>query len=717
MEYLKKWLRILFKQLFLINFQNNQFFSVCKSSYFPILHTIKLNNLIVNLHFSNLMRNKMKISSVCVFTLVTSLIIYSSVNLYSQDKSWTTDVSVATKIGGLKGARVNMVDINNDNYPDMFVQEELGAKLSTRARNMKIYLNKQDPNSAFQGDRIFVDITAESGIWVHPDIPDSSRVIDIALMADLNNDGNIDLVTGPYYDRLENFKFPDDRCEVMLGDGKGHFTLVKNNGLHELGLLNCAGFTFLDYDLDGILDLYIATWFKDKNLNYTQGNNLGFMPDYLLKGNGDGTFTDVSKSAGISGVEFPMYGATAVDWNNDGWPDILTSAYCRSGGSLWKNNKDGTFTDVAQTVGYTSQLINGDVDGSGPRALCQWAVVPQDFDNDGDIDLLQAFVHGGLDFGEGRSTISVNQGESKGFKLKWDMARLQRKDPQSPHLGDMDAAWFDFDNDGWPDCAYGENVYVPATDRVFMFHQSPSTHMFEDMTEAIGMLSYKPCYITRPNDYDLDGDEDIMIGWGNGLALLRNNVGRSNNNVEVKLVAPKGVNHDCIGSRITVYSGGMAQIRDVLTGQGHFGAQQPLEKVFGIGQNTKIDSIVIHWPHKTLAKTVIVNPPINRFLVIGEKGIIEVIQGIDEQKELSQQTLSLVPNPASDLVHITIPSVSHSGGMISITDILGKTVLMNSLPPQTVDLSLPVSSVSEGIYLMTVQLSNGTSFNKPFIKR
>ncbi len=668
----------------------------------------------------------MRIASMFGVLILSSLILISSNELNAQDKSWVTDVSVATKIQGLKGARVNMVDINNDGYPDMFVQVELTNHISTRDRNMKIYLNQQDPNSKFKSDRIFVDVTEQSGVWVHPTIPDSSRVIDIALMADINNDGNIDLVTGPYYDRLENFKFPEDRCEVMLGDGNGHFTLVKNNGLHELGLLNCAGLTFLDYDLDGILDLYIATWFQDKNLNYTQGNDLGFMPDYLLKGNGDGTFTDVSEESGISKVSFPMYGATAMDWNSDGWPDILTSAYCRSGGSLWKNNKDGSFTDVAATAGYTSQLIHGDVDGIGERALCQWAVVPADFDNDGDIDILQALVHGGIDFGEGRTTISVNQGAAKGFRYKWDMTRLQRKDPQSAALGDMDAAWFDLDNDGWQDCAYGELVYEAQHDRLFMFHQNPATHMFPDMTEELGLLKFTTCHITRPNDYDLDGDEDMLIGWAENptsstpisrLSLLRNNVGRSNNSVEVKLVAPEGVNHDCIGARITVYSGGMAQIRDVLTGQGHFGQQQPLEKVIGIGQNTKIDSIVIHWPHKTLANTVVVNPPINRFITIGKEGIKGVIQGVDEGTETDKTLLSIIPNPASDMVQLTIPQMSHTGGMITMTDVLGETVFSNPLPPQTYDMVLPVSSVAEGMYMMLVRLNDGTTFSRTFIKR
>lgn len=660
----------------------------------------------------------MKIASLIRNGLTFLTVLVCPLFVHAQDKSWISDVTNEIGLNGVKGARVNMVDINNDNYPDFFVQEELGAKLSTRARNMKIYMNLQDPSTTNPGKRVFFDRTKESGVWVHPEIPDSSRVIDIALMADLNNDGNIDLVTGPYYDRLENFKFPDDRCEVMLGDGKGHFTLVPDNGLHELGLLNCAGMTFLDYDLDGVLDLYIATWFKDKNYNYTVNPNGGFMPDYLLHGNGDGTFTDVSKKAGITGVEFPMYGATAMDWNNDGWPDILTSAYCRSGGSLWRNNKDGTFTDVAATTGYTSQLITGDVDGAGARALCQWAVVPADFDNDGDVDLLQAFVHGGLDLGEGRSTITVNQGASKSFKLKWEMTRLKRKDPQSFHLGDMDAAWFDFDNDGWQDCAYGENVYVPATDRVFMFRQNPTAHDFDDMTEAIGMLGYKTCHITRPCDFDLDGDEDMIVGWKNGLSMIRNDVGKRNNFVEIKLDAPQGVNRNAIGARITVYAGGMTQIRDVLTGQGHFGAQQPLEKLFGLGKATSIDSIVVHWPHKTLANTVVVNPPINQFLVINGNGIGNAFAvGVEEHPTSSENGMTITPNPAQGLLRLTLPPVQHTGGTVSITNVLGGEILSRIVPPQTLELSVPLEDLPVGTYFLSVRLDNGMTFTRPFMKR
>ncbi|MBK9248038.1 MAG: ASPIC/UnbV domain-containing protein [Ignavibacteria bacterium] len=298
------------------------------------------------------------------------------------------------------------------------------------------------------------------------------------------------------------------------------------------------------------------------------------------------------------------------------------------------------------------------------------------------------------------------------------MGLLKRKDPQSFHLGDMDAAWFDFDNDGWQDCAYGENVYLPATDRVFMFRQNPTKHDFDDMTESLGMLPYKTCHVTRPCDYDLDGDEDILVGWKNGLSMIQNDKGKTNNFVEIKLEAPAGVNRNAIGARIQVYTDSMVQIRDVLCGQGHFGAQQPLEKVFGLGKATKIDSIVIRWPHKTLPTTTITNPPINRFLVLGENGLSgSFAVSAEEEKPSFVSGLSIYPNPAQSLVRFTLPTIQHSGGKVQITTVLGGEVLTVTLPPQTLELSVPLDEISVGTYILNVRLDNGVSYSRLFIKR
>jgi hypothetical protein len=96
-----------------------------------------------------------------------------------------------------------------------------------------------------------------------------------------------------------------------------------------------------------------------------------------------------------------MYGVNVTDWNNDGWQDIITSPYCRSSGSLFENMKEGYFRDASFTAKYSAQRMGGD----HGQALCQWEANPADFDNDGDMDLLQVSVHGGYDEGEGRTHI------------------------------------------------------------------------------------------------------------------------------------------------------------------------------------------------------------------------------------------------------------------------------------------------------------------------
>jgi hypothetical protein len=178
------------------------------------------------------------------------------------------------------------------------------------------------------------------------------------------------------------------------------------------------------------------------------------------------------------------------------------------------------------------------------------------------------------------------------------------------------------------------------------------------------------------------------------------------------------VNRNAIGARITVYAGGMVQIREVLTGQGHFGAQQPLEKLFGLGKATKIDSIVIHWPHKTLANTVISNPPINQFLLIGEKGISSSFAvGVEEEAASFEKGLTLIPNPAQSLIRFALPAMNHTGGTVQITSVLGDEVLTLAMPPQTLELSVPLDDLTVGTYFLTVRLDNGMQFTRPFMKR
>jgi len=337
--------------------------------------------------------------------------------LLAQDATWFSDITEQTRLTGAKAGQISALDVNNDGYPDLLLQN-----LSyDRSMKTRIYLNLQDPESSDPKDRIFVDVTDSTGMYANPDPSVTGRIADVWAMADVNNDGYPDMVTGLFYYYVSTFNDLGDAAEVLLNDGTGRFRLVKNNGLHELGKFPCTGFSFLDYDLDGKLDIYITVFSADHQ------NNI-WIPGFLMKGNGDGTFQNVSQESGIDQVAEPNYGAGVTDWNNDGYPDIMTCPYCRTNGTFWMNNGDGTFTDVTNVIGYTGKNgMTGNVDpGIGPRELCQWEALPADYDNDGDMDIAQMLVHGGLNANEGHSPLTINSGPDDGFKLTWDLEKFDR---------------------------------------------------------------------------------------------------------------------------------------------------------------------------------------------------------------------------------------------------------------------------------------------------
>ncbi|GAB1429444.1 hypothetical protein MASR2M18_02760 [Ignavibacteria bacterium] len=538
--------------------------------------------------------------------------------VYTQDATWIKNASHEVGLDSARGSRIVHIDVNNDDYPDLVWGTGNAGK-----NKFYIYLNVSNPDASSPNKRVYRDFTEESGINANRTPGKGARIIDVAVFADIDNDGDVDLVTSIYYHRWEYYNTPaldpGDRSEVMLNDGQGRFTLVENNGLYNLdlpqfmtkALTNTTGMSLFDYDLDGKLDLYMSQWFRDYQNDVK-------MKDILMKGNGDGTFKYVENS-GINVVE-PMYGMNVTDWNNDGWIDVITSGYCRSGGSLFMNNGNGTFTDVAPIVGYTGQFMGGD----GGQNLCQWEAQPADFDNDGDIDLLQVEVHGGYDAGEGRTHVTINQGAEQNYKLKWDMPRIRRDAPANSHLGDQGGQWFDLDNDGFQDIAIGQMAYPQANtagqERLYILRQSKDGY-FDDISKAIGIFATeKEAHSLEPVDFDMDGDLDLMFSrqvrpaGGSPymqVMLLRNDIGNKNNFISVKLNPPAGVNRNAVGARITVYTGKMSQIREVSAGGGHFAGQQHFIQLFGLGKYEHIDSIVVRWPSKNNNITVLRNLPVN----------------------------------------------------------------------------------------------------------
>lgn len=605
--------------------------------------------------------------------IISFLLFSAAMPALAQEADWFVDISGDVGLDSVSCSKIQSVDINGDNYPDLLVGT--GGLTKGNSNTFTLYMNVENPDKDSPNKRIYVDFTEESGINVNRNPDKDYREYDVAAMADLDNDGDLDLVTSFYYHRLEWFENGHgDRSEVYLNDGQGHFTLKPDAGLHdhqyhsflEAGMIDAVSFSFLDYDYDGIIDLYIATKFVDYKFGF-------FFPDVLMKGNGDGSFTEI-KNNGVNNIPEPLYGVNVTDWNNDGWQDVITSPYCKTGGRLLRNNKDGTFTDVQDQTGYTSQFYGGDwyrdpdIGDWVQKPLCQWEAPAADFDCDGDMDLLQCEVHGGYEEREGkpegRTHIAVNQGPPD-YKYKWEMDLIQRDAPAWAHLGDYGGLWTDFDNDGWIDLCICEGYYTPQSRRLYACIQREN-HKFEDVSAELGLLELVDAAQAESCDFDLDGDNDIFVfsdgPGGKRTRLLRNDKGSQNNRISVKLDAPANCNRDALGARMHICSGTHKQIREIQAGMGHFCGQQPFIRNTGIGDRNRIDSIVVRWPMQGTPETVVRNLPLNVIVEIDENGLKDIIEtwegpaalikfdrslcsfdtvGIGEQKELGFKVVNI----------------------------------------------------------------------------
>lgn len=595
----------------------------------------------------------------------------------TQDSKWLKVVTNEVGLDDAHGSRILHADVNGDNYPDL-----LWGTGNIQKNRFFLLLNIPNPDTDSPYKRIYKDVTESSNINVNRNSEEYGRIIDCASFADVDNDGDLDLVTSIYYHRWEYYntpeKDPGDRSEVLLNDGTGHFTMVDNSGLTDVyipemmaeGLTNTTGISFLDYDQDGNIDMYFAEWFSDYKSNL-EGKGAFKLPDMLFKGNGDGTFQLVH-DPDIDRIVQPMYGVNVTDWNNDGWQDIITSPYCRSGGSLFENMKDGTFRDATFTAKYSSQKMGGD----HGQPLCQWEANPADFDNDGDMDLLQVEVHGGYDKGEGRTHISINQGADEEFEYVWDLDRIERDAPSNSHLGDQGGAWFDLDNDTRLDLSVQQMGYLNANtqgqSRLYICKQNKEKY-FKDISDKLGIKeSMKQAHSLEPCDYDLDGDLDLFVSrqvtdtikTDTGdvydthmqITLLQNEIGNLNNWTGIKLDQPAEANQSGIGSRIYIKSDTITQIREIQAGLGHFANQQQFIRFAGLGNINRIDEMIVRWPNADIPETHIYNPPINLIIKAdnnGYAGYIKTWEGNEPLIHFEKPFLAFDTVKADETIEMT----------------------------------------------------------------
>jgi len=537
--------------------------------------------------------------------------------LYLKDdpKAYFTQVTDEVGLTGLSGFRLSTADLNHDGYPDIFLHIAMNEGTGDVLDKQFLYLNLP---GGTPGSREFVDYTAASNIRANRQGTPDGRHSNSAVFADVDNDGDLDIFTLVYVH--SNYTLNEGTNDLLLNDGSGHFELAPNSPFHSEPIYNTAGAVFMDYNNDGSIDLFIGNWYMDNVLS----------TDHLYRGHGDGSFDNVTAAAGIDTAVTSIYGVAAFDWDNDGWIDLFAPSYSHTRPAAlsrhWRNNRDGTFTQVQDETNYSQYTGYG-------TGVASFGSMPYDFDHDGDMDFLEILVHG---TGDGEGSVHTTTVINENDVFTWDFARVDGRaaeDPRIGHHGDHYASWFDFDNDGFSDFILTESGY--DNNRIYLFRQA-SDHTFSPVTPLSGLDEINDADLPPHNalafDYDLDGDEDLLVGFGStdGIQLWRNDMGTQNHwiNITVKGMGGPGFsNKSAIGARVRITAGGRTQTRELYAGNGHHGPQMPLCLSFGLGQETLVDTIEVRWPNEDRTINILKNVAADQFIMIQEHAEPAIMTG------------------------------------------------------------------------------------------
>ena len=487
------------------------------------------------------------------------------------------------------GAGVALLDADGDGWLDALVLS--GTRLVEAARENRAWPSGEAPTARLyrnEGDGTFTDVTRGSGLdrvaW-------SSSVC----AGDYDNDGRLDLFLTAYGTNA-----------LYRNAGGARFEDVSERvGLPVSGTRWGAGCTFIDYDRDGRLDLFVANYLVFDLATVAepgQGVNClwkgvpvncgpkGFPADtnLLFHQEADGRFVDVSEVSGIASVR-DRYAMTAVaaDLDGDGWTDIYVAGDSTAA-IHYRNNRDGTFTDVALQSG-TAFSENG-------RAQAGMGVAVADFNADGRLDLLKTH------FADDIPALYRNLGKG----LFEDIATAAGLAVQNRHV-EWGAGMPDLDNDGWHDLVYVTGSVYPEVEARFpeypykgptvVFRNRGGPGGFEDVTSSSGPGPIAPRSSRGAafGDVDNDGDVDILVmNMNEAPALLRNEYAGPHRWLGVRLEGTAS-NRAAIGATVRVTADGRTQARAVLS-QSSYYSHDDLRLHFGLGTAAAAERVEVQWP-------------------------------------------------------------------------------------------------------------------------
>jgi hypothetical protein len=501
----------------------------------------------------------------------------------------------AERLGSLlesTGAGAVWFDYDNDGYIDLYVVS--GKPLE---KGMHPYPLRKPPatpphNHLYHnnGNATFTDVTARAGIG-------AGLFSMAAIAADYDNDGHTDLLVTGYA-----------RVILYHNQGNGTFEdVTAKAGLNVPGW--SIGSAWLDYDRDGCVDLFVGRYVKfDPTYRaYYAADNYPGPLDYegdssvLLHNNCNGTFTDVSAAAGIAKFKSRAMGATAADFDLDGYPDIYV-ANDKTENFLFHNRRDGTFEEIGVAAGVAFGQSGENTSAMGPIFM--------DFDHDGLIDLWVS--------------------DSKYNRMLRNLGNLKFEDVTEragiSQLAAQYTSWGtgvdDFDNDGFEDIfiLHGGLVHmIPQEHSVF---RNLGNWKFEDVSESAGpffSLSTGVKSVGRGaafGDYDNDGRVDaFLVTLGGPAYLLHNTSPRAAGHwLEIRLVGKKS-NRDGIGARVEITAGSLHASRERVAGSGYLSQCDP-RLHFGLGANTRVDTMTVTWPSG--AHQVLQDVAVDRILTVEE---------------------------------------------------------------------------------------------------
>jgi len=479
------------------------------------------------------------------------------------------------------GTGVAIFDYDNDGWPDLFIVNgtTLESELSSSGPTSHLYHNNHDGT--------FTDVTEKAGLrhngWGQG-----------VCVGDYDNDGFEDLYVTYYGKNV-----------LYHNNGNGTFTDVsEKSGVAGTGKAWGTGCAFVDYDRDGKLDLFVATYV---DFDVTAAPKPGERAECLWKGvpvmcgprglpwstnllyhnRGDGTFEDVTKKAHIDKTKgHYAFSVSTLDYDEDGWPDIYVA--CDSTPSiLYHNNHDGTFTDVAVVAGAAFNEDGAEQAGMGSTV--------GDFNGDGRPDIFRT------NFSDDTSTLYRNNGDAT-FD---DVTFAAGLGLHTQYLG-WGTMFFDFDNDGWLDLLLVNGHVYPEVDkqhlgsnyeepRILYHNKGDGTFVEISASAGPGILTPRSSRGLAIGDLWNDGKLSAVVSNMNEApSLLVNQVRTGNHWVAIKTEGVKS-NRDGIGARIRVKAGSRIFVDEVRSGSSYI-SNNDRRMHFGLGLASKVEWVEIRWP-------------------------------------------------------------------------------------------------------------------------